>query len=137
MVPRWVRPAAVGGSLDRGDVDVGGQVLPADVEVRVVVDAMAEVGAERAVATPDRVVQLRGGVAVVDQQEHAALEAGRRGRDPAVDGEADLGALPVGEDDALRRETGGERRRRRGCLDVHERSPSSADQDLAQTGRRA
>ena len=74
-----------------------GQVLPPDVEVRVVVDAMPEVGAQGAVATPDRVVQLRGRIAVVDEQEDAATEAGRGRGDPAVDGQADLGPLAVGE----------------------------------------
>ena len=85
VVPRWSRPAARAARLDRGDVDVGGQVLAADVDVRVVVDAMAEVGAERAVAAPDRVVELGRGVAVVDEQQDAALEAGRRRVHPGIE----------------------------------------------------
>ena len=77
--------------LDRGEVDVGGQVLAADVAVRVVVDAVAEVGAQRAVAAPDRVVQLRRRVAVVDEQQErrargraaaSATQASSRGRSP-------------------------------------------------------
>ena len=70
----------VRGPLDGGDVDVGRQVLPPDVAVRVVVDLVAEVGAQRAVAAADRVVQLGRRGAVVDEQEHAAREVRRRPR---------------------------------------------------------
>ena len=38
---------------------MGGQVLAPDVDVRVVVDAVAQVRPQRAVAAPDRVVELR------------------------------------------------------------------------------
>ena len=132
VVPRWSRPAARAARLDRGDVDVGGQVLAADVDVRVVVDAMAEVGAERAVAAPDRVVELGRGVAVVDEQQDAALEAGRRRVHPGPSAEGDLGALALGELDGLLREAGGEGRRGRIGLDVDERAVARPDQDLAQ-----
>ena len=73
-------------------------------------DAMAEVGTERPVATADRVVQLGGRVAVVDEQRDAAPETRGGVRDPAVEREADLGALAVGEDDALALEPRRERR---------------------------
>ncbi len=70
----------VGGPLHGGDIDVGRQVLPPDVAVRVVVDLVAEVRTERAVAAADRVVQLGRREAVVDEQEHAAGESRRRRR---------------------------------------------------------
>ncbi len=108
------------GSLDRGHVDVGGEVLAPDVGVWIVVDPVPEIGAERAVATPDRVVQLGGGIAVVDDEEDPATEAGRRVADPRVDREADLGALPVGEGDTVVGKAGRQRGRRRICLDIDE-----------------
>ena len=97
------------GRLDRGDVDVGCQVLAADVAVRVVVDGMPEVRAERSIAATDRIVELGRGVSVVDGEEKAALQAAGRVGDPAVDLEADLAVLALGEDDAL------------GCESVRER----------------
>jgi hypothetical protein len=48
-------------AFDRGDVDMGRQILAADMNIRVVMDAMAEVGAKRAIATPQRVVELGRG----------------------------------------------------------------------------
>ena len=46
-------------------------------------DLVAHVRPERAVAPPDRVVQLGGGRAVVDEQEEPARERPRPSRDPA------------------------------------------------------
>ena len=120
VVPRWSSPRVGRGALDGGDVDVGGQVLAPDVDVRVVVDPVAQVRAQRAVAAADRVVQLRRGVAVVDQQER---RAGDRPPTPAIQPstrEADLGALAVREGDALGVEAGQQRGRRRVGLDVDE-----------------
>ena len=138
VVPRWSRPAARAARLDRGDVDVGGQVLAADVDVRVVVDAMAEVGAERAVATPDRVVELGGGIAVVDEQERRRA----RGRPPP--------SATHATDAPGRSRRAGPRRaatpssarraaragRRRVGLDVDERAVARPDEDLAQGAAR-
>ena len=97
----------VGRALDGGHVDMGGQVLAADVAVRIVVDLVADVGPQRAVAPADRVVQLGGRRAVVDEQEHAAAR-GCRGRSAihASSAEADLGGLAVDEVDALGRPGG-------------------------------
>ena len=132
VVPRCVEAGRGRRAFDRRDVDMGGQVLAPDVDVRVVVDAMAQVGTERAVAAPDRVVELGGGVAVVDEQEHAALETGRRVREPRTERQADLGALALGELDRLVGEPGGEVGRRRLGLDVDEGAVARPDEDLAQ-----
>ena len=132
VVPRCVEAGRGRRAFDRGDIDVGGQVLAPDVDVRVVVDAMAEVGTERAVAAPDRVVELGGGVAVVDEEEHAALETGRRVREPRTDREADLGALALGELDRLVGEPVGQVGRRRLGLDVDEGAVARPDEDFAQ-----
>ena len=111
---------------------MGGQVLAPDVDVRVVVDAMAQVGTERAVAAPDRVVELGGGIAVVDEQEDAALETGRRVREPRTERQADLCALALGELDRLVGEPGRQVGCRRLGLDVDERAVARPDEDLAQ-----
>src|SRR6187397_674254 len=87
--------------LDRGDVDVGGEVLATDVGVRVVKDAMAEVGAERAIAAPNRVVEVGCRVAVVDEEQDASLEPGGGGVHPGAESERDLRALALGELDGL------------------------------------
>ena len=123
-------------AFHRGDVDMGGQVLAPDVDVRVVVDAVAQVGTERPVAAPDRVVELGGGVAVVDEEQHAALETGRRVREPRTDRQADLCALTLRELDRLVGEPGGQVGRRRLGLDVDERAVARPDEDLAQARRR-
>ena len=109
-----------------------GQVLTPDVDVRVVVDPVAEVGTKRPVPAPDRVVQGIGRVAVVDQEDDAAREAGGRVGDPGVEGQADLGSLAVAEDDPVGGETFGQGRRRRVGLDVDEASVLPADGDLTQ-----
>ena len=108
------------GPLDGRHVDVRGQVLAPDMAIRVGVDAMAEVGPERAVAAADRVVQLGRRVAVVDQEEDAASEpAGGLGQ-PRIDGQRDLGPLALGQGHLLGREALGERGRRRVGLDIGE-----------------
>ena len=135
--PEVVEAGRGRGALDGGDVDVGGQVLPPDMEVRVVVDAMAEVGAERAVATSDRVVQLGGRVAVVDEQERRRAPGRRRPGDPRVECEADLGALAVGERDAFGFEARGQRRRRRSASTSHERAVVASRPGPRAGGRRA
>ena len=134
VVPRWVRPAPARRALDGGDVDVGGQVLAPDVDVRVVVDAVAQVGPERAVATPDRVVELGRGMAVVDQEKDAAIEAGRRSRDPAVEREADLGALAV---DERRRRSASRRAARAGVVGSVSTSTNAPSSQPTATSRRA
>ena len=85
VVPRWTRPARTAAALHRGHVDVGGQVLPADVAIRIVVDALPNVGEQRPVASPSRIVELAGRVAVVDQEQQAPVQAGCRVGDPRVD----------------------------------------------------
>ena len=122
VVPRWASPAAVGGALDRGDVDVRGQVLPPDVRVRVVVDLVADVRPQRPVASADRVVQLGRGVAVVDEQQR------RRGSRPAAAPPRpsrrargrSRRVWPSASVDALGGEPRGQRRRRRLDLDLDE-----------------
>ena len=93
---------------------------------------MTQVCAERAVAATDRIVKLDRRMAVVDQEQDPAAEAGRRGRDPVVEREADLGSLAVGQGDSLGLEAREERRRRRVDLDVDEHAVVPADRDLAQ-----
>ncbi len=132
VVPRCDRPGHGRRVLDRGHVDVGGQVLAPDVEVRVVVDSMAQVGAQRPVAPPDWVVQGLGRVAVVDEQHDPSSEARRYVGDPAVERKADLGALAVREAHALGGETAGQGGRRRVGLDVDEGAVTRADSDLAE-----
>ena len=78
------------------------------------------------------VVELGGGVAVVDEEEHAALETGRRVREPRTDRQADLCALALGELDRLVGEPGREVGRGRLGLDVDERAVARPDEDLAQ-----
>ena len=58
VIPIVVRPRRVRRRLDGRHVDMRGQVLSPDVDERVVVDTMAEVGPERPVPSPARVVQL-------------------------------------------------------------------------------
>jgi hypothetical protein len=75
---------------------VGGQVLAADCPVGVVADRVAEIRRERPGRPTSRVVQLGRRVAVVDQEEDAALESLGGVADPVVDGEADLAVLGFG-----------------------------------------
>ena len=82
-------------SLDRGDVDVGGQILAADRAVGIVVDLVAEVRRERAFRTSSVVIEVGGRIAVVDEQDQALREPGGRRGDPGVDGEADLRPLAL------------------------------------------
>ena len=100
-MPIVVRPAAWRRTFDGGHVDVGRQVLAADVPVRIVVDLVADVGAQRAIASANRVVQLGGGGAVVDEQQHAPREIrGDAARSRPSSARAELGGLAVDELDA-------------------------------------
>src|SRR6476620_5744530 len=72
---------------------------------------VAVVGAQGAASLGP--VQLRGRVAVVDEQELTALQPRGGVADPSVEGEADLGGLPGLEADSLLVEPGGKLRRRR------------------------
>ena len=61
---------------------MGSQVLAADVRVRVVMDAVANVGAQE--AATGRLVQGRRGVPVVNDEQHSSFKAGSGGHDPAI-----------------------------------------------------
>src|SRR5688500_6272397 len=96
-----VQAGSGGGPLDRGHVDVRGEVLAADRRIRIVARDMPDVPKERAARPAPRIVELGRRVSVVDEQQLAALQAPRRGGDPSVEGEADLGLLALLERHAL------------------------------------
>ena len=138
VVRTEVRQAGGGGRPFHGcHVHMGRQVLPPDMDIRVVVDAMAQVCPECPFAATDRVVQLRRRVAVVDEEERTATKAGGHLHHPRVEGQADLRALTLSQRHATgqRHAGGGESRRdawrRRLRLDVDEGALSRTDQDLA------
>jgi hypothetical protein len=93
--PERRQAGGLGSSLDRCHVDVGGEVLPADEAIRVVADRVPDVRLQRAVATSDRVVQLGGLGAVVDEDQQPASKRRRDIADPCVETERDLRGLTV------------------------------------------
>ena len=96
--------------FDGGEVHVGGEVLPADSDERIGVDPVPVVRAQGAAAIG--VVQLGSRVAVVDEEQFAALERGAGVGHPAVDSEADLRRLTGLQRDGLTGQPRGEVRRR-------------------------
>ena len=99
---------------------MGGEVLPADEAIRVVADRVPDVRLQRAVATSDRVVQLGGLGAVVDEDQQPASKRRRDIADPCVETERDLRGLTVGELDAFVRQAGREGGRGRVDLDLRQ-----------------
>src|SRR4051812_814978 len=99
------------GPLERREIDVGRQVLPADRDERVVVDAVPVICPKR--GSPPGRVQLAGGIAVIDDQEEAALEGTCGASYPRLNLEAYLCRLAWLQGDTLGGEALGEGRRRR------------------------
>lgn len=102
-----VKSGARGGEVERGEIDVSGEVLFAGSGVEIfrgVVMEVSECGAAHVLC----VVKLAGFAAVVDGDGEAALERSAGGFDPGGGGEAGFGELAVGEGSVEVAEVGGE-----------------------------
>ena len=109
--PEVVEAGAGRGPLDRGQVDVGGQVLPADLRRGSAWTRWPVVGAQGAAA--GRVVELRRRVAVVDEEEQGPRSSPAAA--PATQGSIARqisAGWPRLEVDPLGRQAGREGRRR-------------------------
>ena len=95
--PEDLQPAVRGGQLERGPVDVRGQVLPAHEPVGIVADVVAVIGPQQAGGSKLRVVQRARRVPVVDDHRQPALQSSTEPPSPSRSLEPDLRHLALDE----------------------------------------
>ena len=91
-----LQPGGFAGGLNRGKIDVRGEVLLADVRQKVVGGVMAKIRAERA-ARPARRKQFVIGQAVINRHQPSAFQNVRRFTPPVFGGGTDFDGVAVGK----------------------------------------
>src|SRR5262245_54468359 len=81
--PEDVEAEAARRILDSGEVDMRGEVLAADVRVRIVDDAMAGV-AEQGAGAAAGSIEVRGRIAVIDDEDASAAKVARDLGEPGL-----------------------------------------------------
>ncbi|GBD17491.1 hypothetical protein HRbin26_02415 [bacterium HR26] len=109
---------------------MGGDILLAHGCERILTGGMALIGLERAMGKAAWVVALGCRVAIVEDQDVAALQGVSDLRDPGLDLQVDLGHLPLVRADAGFCQVGGERGRRGRAGDLDEAPTFPADVEL-------